>query len=138
MRHDPKVDRLRAVPLFADASSRDLRDLASTGDLVTLDTGRFLHRAGQRVNDVFLLLTGEIALVSCGFEVAVLAAGDLLGELEVVDGQPAAYDAVAATDVTALVLTAPQLRGLVESNHAVRAAVVHQLARRARQLAASA
>lgn len=135
MRHDPKVELLRSVPVLAEASSRDLRDLAAAGDTVDLPAGRFLQRSGRRVGDAYLVLTGEVALVVDGHEVATLVPGDLLGELEIVDGEAAATDGVAATDVTALVLTAPRLRGLVESNHAVRTVVVRQLARRARELA---
>ena len=138
MRHDPKVDQLRSVPLFADASTRDLRDLASAADVVVLDAGRFLQRRGRHVVEAYLVLDGEVDLVADGFQLAALGPGDLLGELEIVDGEPAASDAVAAGEVTALVLTAPRLRGLVESNHAVRTAVVRQLARRARDLAVSA
>lgn len=136
MRHDPKLDRLRSVPLFAEASTRDLRDLGAAGDVVTVDAGRFLQRAGARVGESFLVLDGELSLVVDGSEVARLGPGDLLGELEVMDGQPAATDAVAGTDVTALVVPAARLRALVDTNHAVRTAVVRQLARRARELAA--
>jgi CPA1 family monovalent cation:H+ antiporter len=138
MRHDPKLDRLRSVPLFAEASARDLRDLGAAGDVVTVDAGRFLQRAGSRVGESFLVLDGELSLVVEGSEVARLGPGDLLGELEVMDGQPAATDAVAGTDVTALVVPAARLRALVDTNHAVRTAVVRQLARRARELAATA
>jgi CRP/FNR family cyclic AMP-dependent transcriptional regulator len=138
MRHDPKLDRLRSVPLFAEASIRDLRDLGAAGDVVTVDAGRFLQHAGARVGECFLVLDGELSLVVDGSEIARLGPGDLLGELEVMDGQPAATDAVAGTDVTALVVTAARLRALVDTNHAVRTAVVRQLARRARELAATA
>lgn len=128
-RHDdPKLEQLRAVPLLATASHADLRALAAAGDVVAVPAGHRLLLAGHRTNEAFLLLDGIVVAGS------PVRSGELVGVVEVLDGQPAAVDAVAVTDATALVLSGPRLRALMETNHVVRVAVVRQLADRARQL----
>lgn len=65
---------------------------------------------------------------------ASLRRGQIVGELGVIDGEPRSADVVAATDVTLLAIHSSPLIGLIETNHALRTALLHQLAARLRTM----
>jgi CRP-like cAMP-binding protein len=131
---DEKIDLLRELPLFAGAHRRELRELAATTDLVSADAGRVLCRAGQRALATYIVVDGVVDVVVQGATVTSLRRGQIVGELGVIDGEPRSADVVAATDVTLLAIHEAALRGLIETNHALRTALLHQLAARVRTM----
>lgn len=132
--HDQKIDLLRSLPPFAGASNRELRDLAAASDVVTADAGRVLLRADRRALETYLVIDGTVDVVIGGETVCSLHRGEFAGELGVIDGQPRSADVVAATDVTLLAISAPALRALIETSHALRIALLRQIAERVRRM----
>ena len=131
---DAKIDLLQELPPFSGASKSELRALAAAADVVSVDAGRALCRADRRALESYVIVDGLVDIVIGGTVVATLRRGQIVGELGVIDGQPRSADVVAATDVTVLAIAAPALRGLIETSHAFRTAVLHQLAGRVRSL----
>ena len=131
---DEKIELLRDLPPFAGASTRELRALASAADLCDVPAGRYLCRAGRRALEAYVVVSGMVDVVIDGTTVATLRRGQLVGEMGILDGQPRSADVVAATDTTVLAITAPRLRGLIEESHALRVALLRQLADRVRGL----
>lgn len=84
--------------------------LGSEGRSIQIRRGHALFVEGDRAERVFLLQRGWV-LVSClgagGRDVvlAVCGAGDVLGELSALDGQPRSANAVAIDDVDAVVVS---------------------------------
>ena len=132
--HDEKIDLLRSLPPFTGASNRELRDLAAASDVVTAAAGRVLLRADRRAIETYLVIDGTVDIVIGGVTVCSLQRGEFAGELGVIDGQPRSADVVAATDVTLLAITAPALRALIETSHALRIALLRQIAARVRRM----
>lgn len=133
-KRDEKIILLRSLPLFAGASERELRSVASVADIVSVEAGRALCRADRRATESYVIITGMVDIVVAGTAVASLRRGQIVGELGVIDGEPRSADVVAATDVTALAISAPELRALIETSHSVRMAMLRQLASRVRTL----
>ena len=129
---DEKIALLQE--LFAGANKNELRALAAAADVVTVDAGRVLCRADRRAHESYVVVDGMVDIVIGGVAVATLRRGQIVGELGVIDGQPRSADVVAATEVTVLAIAAPAMRGLIETSHSFRTAVLHQLADRVRSL----
>jgi CRP-like cAMP-binding protein len=131
---DEKIALLHELPPFTGARPAELRALAAAADLVSVDAGRVLCRADRRALESYVIVEGMVDIVIGGAVVATLRRGQIVGELGVIDGQPRSADVVAATDVTVLAIAAPAMRGLIETSHALRTAVLRQLADRVRAL----
>ena len=132
--HDEKIALLRSLPPFTGASNRELRDLAAAADIVTADAGRVLLRADRRALETYLVVDGTVDVVIGGATVCSLHRGEFAGELGVIDGRPRSADVVAATDVTLLAISAPALRALIETSHALRIGLLRQIAERVRRM----
>ena len=105
---------LRTVPALADSSARDLRRMAALMDVVTLEPGAVLTTEGAFETQVFLLVEGSVAVSVGGDLVAVLGAGDVVGELGVLDRRlPRTATVTAMTPLTACVMTPRGLDSLL-------------------------
>jgi len=132
-RHDLKLQRLQALPLFSATPTRELRLVAAAGDLVDVEAGRVLCRADRHARECFLVIDGMVDVVIGGQTVATLRRGNLVGELGVIDGLPRSADVVAATDATVLAIDARSMRSLLGTSPTLRDAVLRQLADRIRR-----
>ena len=132
--HDQKIDLLQSLAPLSGASTKELRDLAAVADVVTADAGRVLCRADRRALETYLVIDGVVDVVVRGETIASLQRGEFAGELGVIDGQPRSADLVAATDVTLLAIPAQGLRALIETSHALRIALLRQVAGRVRRM----
>ena len=89
-----KMQFLRGVPLFADLDPEDLHDLALLAEEETYEPPRPLCEEGDaEANALFVLIDGTAMVEVRGTgdvprEVAVLAAGEVVGELSVLDESP--------------------------------------------------
>lgn len=80
MAHD-YLDRLAAVPLFADLDRHDLETVASLGTDIDLEEGRVLAREGDPASEAFLVLAGTARCERNGEEIATFGPGDFFGEM---------------------------------------------------------
>ena len=112
-RREDEVD-IRAWPEF-DEESRGL--LESVGDVIRPEPGELLWDAGDAY-DLYLVLAGGICLVDrrddrVGF---VVEAGDFVGELGMLMGQPAFLAGVAMADTTLLRVRIEDLKRLMATS----------------------
>jgi CRP-like cAMP-binding protein len=131
---DEKIHLLRQLPTFRGAGRRELRALAAAADVVTVDAGLVLCRADRRALESYVVVDGMVDVVIDGTTVATLRRGQIVGELGIIDGEPRSADVVAATDATVLAISAAATRGLIETSHTFRTALLRQLADRVRAL----
>lgn len=107
------ADRLRllgASPLFRDLEPEALLELARAARLVHFAPGQELVRQGEFGEHVLLIVEGRVEvltrstreLASVQAVTSWLLAGDLVGELAVLDGQPRAASCIALTDTSCL------------------------------------
>src|SRR4051795_1737942 len=84
-------------------------------------SGQVLFSEGDEGRDVVVLLSGSVKIVSTapsGREVIleVFDAGELVGELSAIDGQPRSATAVALTPVDILVIQTPEFLSFLEEH----------------------
>jgi len=79
--HHEYLDRLAAVPLFADLDKDELDDVAALGTDIDVEAGRTLAREGDVGSEAFLILSGSAVCTRDGEEIAVFGPGDFFGEM---------------------------------------------------------
>jgi MFS family permease len=96
----PLVERLAAVPIFADAAPPALERIARRAEVRRYEPGDVIVAEGDAAIEVFVLHDGEV-VVSTGAdgEIGRIGAGDWFGEIGVLRQVPRTATVTAATDV---------------------------------------
>jgi CRP-like cAMP-binding protein len=79
--HHEYLDRLAAVPLFADLDKDELEAVAALGTDIDVDEGRVLAKEGAVGTEAFLILSGSASCTRDGEEIASFGPGDFFGEM---------------------------------------------------------
>jgi len=106
-----EVDRLAKLPLFGELDAYDLGHVAGWLRDVELAPGDILIRQGAMPDDVYVLEDGTVEVTRDGERIATLGAGEVVGEIALVDPQRRTATVQAATPVRAVALN---LRDLPE------------------------
>jgi CRP-like cAMP-binding protein len=95
----------------------DVQWLADEGVRKRLAPGTALVREGEPNDSLFLVLDGHVAVTVAGLgEVARLGAGEMVGEMSLVDAAPPSASVVAMDEVHVLAIDYADLRDKVESD----------------------
>src|SRR5207237_1651698 len=85
---DPRVARLKAVPLFAHCNGKQIEFIATQVEDMEFAAGRVLCTEGQSGGDFFVLLSGAADVTRKGRRIARMAPGHFFGGVAVLDGGP--------------------------------------------------
>jgi CRP-like cAMP-binding protein len=127
---DTKIKLIKSVPLFADCSRRELRELAAAIDEVVVPAGYDLTREGQTGRELVVIVDGAADVRRRGRKINTLTSGDFLGEIALVSGQPRTATVRTTQPTHALLLTAPTFRSLMRRIPSIQLKVLEALARR--------
>src|SRR4051794_35741132 len=99
---------LRGVSLFADISAGDLAELASNARVRQYPPGQVVFNRGDPSETLIVVLSGRVQIIVRSVDggeliLAVLGAGEVLGEPSVVDGGARSADAQ-VQDATSLLI----------------------------------
>lgn len=108
-----KIDALRRVPVFASLPKKDLDTLARHTTEVTRPAGTVLVKQDRRGHQMFYLEEGSAVVKRNGRKVAELGPGEVVGELSLIDGQPASAEVVATEDVVLLVMSPAEFNAVL-------------------------
>jgi CRP-like cAMP-binding protein len=109
-----QVDHLKALPLFAGCSKRELRHLARSTRLELLEPDATLFMEGQPSREAYVIVAGKALVRRNGRKIAELGAGDFVGELGLVLHRDHVATVTAATSLEVLVLPQDALREAVD------------------------
>ena len=130
LRRDAKVELLKKVPLFADCSKAELRELAKSADELDLREGTVLTREGRPGREFFVLIDGTVKVTQDGKKVAELKGGDWLGEIALLTDKPRTATVTATSSVDVLVITDRRFRNVVESMPSIAIKVLGRVSER--------
>jgi CRP/FNR family transcriptional regulator, cyclic AMP receptor protein len=126
---DPKVAWLLEHPWWGQLSTHDLIRMACLGHRRDVPEAHVLMLAGERGIDVALIIEGEVVVQRGGRILAWLGAGDIVGELALLDGMPRNADVRTASKVQLLVFDEHELRAVLEAIAPLRERVLELAAR---------
>jgi CRP/FNR family transcriptional regulator, cyclic AMP receptor protein len=132
MARDEKLELLKRIQLFSRLNSRELLRLGELADEVDLPGGRVLMREGERGEEAFVIVSGSAAIERDGRVVANRSAGEILGEIALVDGGPRTATVRLAEDSRLIVLGRKQFQSLMDEYPDVRLRILETLAQRVR------
>lgn len=130
---DPKLDQLKQVPMFAQCSKKELETLARNTDEISVSAGRTLIEQGHLNHSFYILTEGEAEARVDGQPVRRMQAGDVFGEISMLDRGSATATVVTTTPITALVMSHGQFRDAVRSDQNIAHNVLAVMAERLRE-----
>jgi CRP-like cAMP-binding protein len=134
MARDEKLDLLRRIPLFAGLGNREVERLGQLTDEIDLPAGRVLMRQGENGSELFVIVSGTASVERDGEALQPCVAGDILGEIALVDGGPRSATVTLQAPSRLLVLTRTAFHSLMDEFPSVRQSVLETLAQRVRGL----
>ncbi len=127
---DAKIDLLKGVPLFADASRRELREISMVADEVVLPTGSTLAREGASGHELVVIVEGAADVTRRGRKINTVADGDFVGEIALVTDRPRTATVTTTQPTHALVVTRRDFRTLMKRVPSIQLKVLDALAQR--------
>ena len=114
--------------LVAGLSQSRARHLIDQGMWLTGKAGDELTREGEPVQHLYFLADGEARVMSLGRQVGTCRAGDLIGELSVLSGEPASATVILNGPARFWCAPAEDLKPYVEAHDDLRRAIEHGFA----------
>lgn len=140
-KHEPWLDHLEDLDLFAGCSRPELKRIAPLCTQVRFSPGAVLIREGE-IGSEFIVIaegTAEVRLGGVdGAAVATLGAGDFAGEIALLDGSRRTASVVAVTPLVAYVLNRSEFSSLLRAAPDVAARIEAARDRRAGRLPVAA
>jgi CRP/FNR family transcriptional regulator, cyclic AMP receptor protein len=137
MARDEKLELLRTVPLFSGLSIRELRRIGELVDEVDLPAGRVLMRQGEHGSEMLVVIDGSARIERDGAVIAERGAGEVLGEIALLDGGPRTATVTLTRDSRLLVLGRREFQAAMDELPDVRLRVLEAVAQRVRTLDSS-
>ncbi len=129
---------LSRAPIFQDVSLTDLENLSRSARELSFEDGQLLFDQGESGDTLYMIEAGAIALytVSLGVEklLRVCKAGDVVGELALIDGSPRSARARAKGNLRVLELQRTHFNMFLKSRPQVVMAMLRFLAERVRDI----
>jgi CRP/FNR family transcriptional regulator, cyclic AMP receptor protein len=123
--------RLTAIPIFAELSPEEARRLATFATETSAAAGQILMKEGDYSVELIAIEEGTADVLRGGEKIASLQAGDLIGEMGLLERKPRSADVIASSPMRLLRLTHWEIHRMSEDTvRRIRAIVTER--RRAR------
>ena len=129
-----QIENLQKVRLFSGCNKRDLQHVAKAGDVITMTEGTMVVDQGQMGREAFVILSGSVSVRRGGRKITTLGAGDVVGELSLLDHGPRTATAVCEADCTLFVLDQRHFRKVLEDQPQIMLKLLGTLAGHIRNL----
>ena len=127
-----QVSELKRVPLFSAVPADDLVHLAGQLRPRRLAAEEVLFEQGVSGESMSLIQQGSVSVRIGDTQVAKLGAGEVIGEMAVIDGQPRSATCVAAEPSELIEISATDFESLVRGHPSTARAVLRTISERLR------
>jgi len=130
----PLENVLHGLPIFAKLNSRQLQEVERIMHFRTYRSGEAVFAAGDTGVAVYIVLAGEVTILLPGdadeadIELARLGAGELFGELALLDSSPRSASAIARTPTEVAAIARPDWMNLIRRQPTIGVEMVVPLA----------
>jgi CRP-like cAMP-binding protein len=128
---------LRAVPLFAHCTPKEIDFIVTQVEDMDFPEGKVLCTEGQSGADFFILLSGSADVTRNGKKIATMSPGDFFGEIALVDGGKRTATVTAASPSRCLVLGPRQFQNVIHQDTDIAHSVMKALSLRVREAGAA-
>jgi CRP/FNR family transcriptional regulator, cyclic AMP receptor protein len=122
--------KLKNIGLFAQLSASDLRRLSSVTDEIVVPAGTRLIDEGTFAHEFLLIREGSAEVRRAGEPIAQLGPGEFAGEVGAMHDARRNATVIASSELTAIVMTARDLRRVTEVMPSVAAQIDAAIAAR--------
>jgi CRP-like cAMP-binding protein len=127
---DDTIRALDRIPLFAECSPREMRDIADRAQLVAFDGGQVIVREGEAGETFYLIVSGSATVSRRGHEIARLQQGDFFGEESLLEWTPRSASVQATGSAVCLALPRADFRAILVRNPRLALRILEEEARR--------
>jgi CRP-like cAMP-binding protein len=134
------MDRIlffKRVPLFANLTPVDLKQVALLAEEEIYNDGEEIAHEGETGDVMFVIVSGEVKVCShqdgMEMEIARRKAGDYVGEMSIIGGEPRMASLVAVGDVRTLCIDQKSFAGLIRERPDVSLAVMRVMSQRLKE-----
>jgi CRP/FNR family transcriptional regulator, cyclic AMP receptor protein len=108
------TNRLTAIPIFSELSPQEANRLATFATETSAAEGQILMKEGDYSVELIAIEEGTADVVQGGDKVASLSAGDLIGEMGLLEHRPRSADVIASSPMRLIKLTHWEIRRMSE------------------------
>lgn len=130
LHHDAKVERLKEIPLFRNASKDGLKHLSEAADEVDVSPGTELIGQGHRNHEAYVIVSGTVEIEVDGDKVATVPAGQIVGELGLFGHGPASATVTAIDEVSVLSIPYNRFDQILDETPGLAKEIARELAGR--------
>jgi CRP-like cAMP-binding protein len=125
--------RLKDVAFFEGFTDDELRRVADLAEQVDAEEGAELTDQGRPGQEAYVILSGTCGIYIGGVQVNTVAAGDIVGEMALIDHRPRTATVKALSPLTLLAFDAAKFRRLLDEMPKAQVRVMERLVERLRQ-----
>ena len=131
------ITALRGLPMFEMLSNERLEKIAGVSSLRRAARHATIVQAGDRTDNIYLILTGELMVQISDQEgreviLAMLRPGEMFGEMGVIDDHPRSATVIATEPCDLVVIAKDDFKSCLAENFEVSLSIIHSLVRRLR------
>ena len=135
-------DRIRellaSVELFGEMNEEEIDDLTALAQIKQLEKDNTIFHAGDPADAVFVVASGRVKVVITSsdgkeFILTVLGAGQVFGEMALLESAPRSASVVTLSAVEVLIISRTDFQRLLESNPRISLRLMAILSRRLRR-----
>lgn len=127
-----KVSHIKAIPLFAKLSQKELAEVARHCDEVDVPKGQVLADQDTPGAECFIVVSGEISIRRNNRKIGSKGAGEIVGEMALLDSLPRSATLATAADSQLLVFSRKDFRRIVDAMPLVSRKLLETLSERLR------
>jgi CRP/FNR family transcriptional regulator, cyclic AMP receptor protein len=106
--------RLTAIPIFSELSAEEAKRLSTFATETSAAEGQMLMKEGDYSVELIAIEEGTADVVQGGKKIASLHAGDLIGEMGLLERRPRNADVIATSPMRLIKLTHWEIRRMSE------------------------
>jgi CRP-like cAMP-binding protein len=127
-----KVLFLKSVDLFSQIPAENLAQIVKIAREVYFDQDQYIIKQGEIGNCLFLIIEGEVKVLTDNDEIARLGKKECVGEMSILDSEPRSASVIAVTDVVLLKINQEDFYEMISERPEVAQGVITMLTRRLR------